>query len=119
MSFFKKVLGLDPTNAEAMLGLGMIHKRMSLIDDAIYWLSKSINCDQSNERAIIALTQAAIESQSSAEAISVLESVRDLIGENRSLVMALGKLYLREGQTKKGQELVAKALKDNQTEIAD
>ncbi len=117
LQFYKKVLVGSPHNPEAYRGIGLVHRRVGMTDEAIYWLSKSLGYDNANEKTLVALTQACLESNNVRVPIPVLERARELIGSNPVIDMALGQLYLRDGKYEEGREMVIKALDAQQLKL--
>lgn len=110
MSFYRKALALKPNDAEAMGGIGIVYRKIGMADEAIYWLGKSLSVDTENPRYLTSLTGACLESEDDERSISLLEQMKVLLGNKPALVMCLGQLYFKVGDTQKGKELVDLAL---------
>lgn len=110
MSFYRKALALKPNDPEAMGGIGSVYRKMQMADEAVYWLGKSISVDVENSKYLSSLTQACLESEDCERSISLLEQLKVLLGNKPSLVMCLGQLYFKVGNTLKGKEMVDLAL---------
>lgn len=110
LSFYRKALAIKPNDAEAMAGLGQVYRRCSMADDAVFWFGKSLSVDIENNRTLMALTQACLESEQLDRSITLLEQLKVLIGNKPSLIMTLGQLYYRVGENEKGRELVDLAM---------
>jgi tetratricopeptide (TPR) repeat protein len=119
MIFFRKALAKCPNHPESLLGIGLVHQRIGLVDEALYWLNRCLVFQNHNHRAMTALTQACLESKNTIGGISVLEQLLDSVGETPSLMMALGQLYLREGRHEEGREIMAKVLKNSPQDRPD
>ena len=94
LSFFKKVLAIMPNQVEALSGIGSVHRMIGMADDSIYWFQRALSLDMTNKTLLFELTQACLECLETQAPINVLESLRASLGEEPSLVMALGQLYL-------------------------
>ena len=110
MIFFKKALGKCPNHGNSMMGIGLIHQRIGLVDEAMFWLNKCLVSDHGNQRALTALTQACLESRNPPVGIVILEQLRDSMGEVPGVLIALGQLYMREGRVAEGRAIMAKVL---------
>lgn len=110
ITFYKKALGLDSENIEAKIGLGMSHFRNNMHNEAMYWLKKAVLSEGNDGKSLTALIQAASDCPNPAMGVSALEGVLDSIGESSRLLMALGRMYMKAGQSDKGHVLVQKAL---------
>lgn len=109
LMYFRKALALDDGDGETMLGIGLVFRRLGLNEEAIFWLEKcavSFNIPS----AIVALAQACGKLPSPAVGIAVLRRVIDQVGENHTLMMTLGQLYLSSGQAAEGHAILQKAL---------
>ena len=110
LSHFKQGLALSPNNWECMLGIGLVYKRIAMLDDAIYWIEKSIVMGAENGVAMKAMIQACNESEDLVFAIASLERVLEITGEDPLLMRGLGQIYLKAGLTDIGHEILNKYL---------
>lgn len=111
LMFFRKVLVLQPSNAEAFSGVGQVHRIVGMVEESIYWFHKAVLMNSHEEnKYILELCQAALLCEEVEKPIQVLESLDDKSLNGSPVVMALGQLYLKAGEFEKGQAMVAKAL---------
>lgn len=108
--FFRKSLALDARDGKVMLGLGLIYKRVGLLDHALFWLEKALHAEVEPRTALAALTQVCSEFPRPQIAIKCLREVIETMGEHKALLVCLGKLYLKIGMVAEGQELLGMAL---------
>jgi glycosyltransferase involved in cell wall biosynthesis len=108
--FFKKAIALKEDDGDTMLGIGLVFRRLGLNDEALFWLEKSVLAPVPPAAGIVALAQACAQTKTAAKGIAVLERVIDALGENHSLMVTLGQLYLNDGQTEEGNAILQKAL---------
>jgi glycosyltransferase involved in cell wall biosynthesis/Tfp pilus assembly protein PilF len=118
LMFFRKALALKTDDAETMLGIGLVYRRLSLTDEALYWLEKCLARESYPPSALVALTQTCMESQRAEYSIRVLERVMDIVGELSPILMTLGQLYMNNGRTAEGHALLQKALGDSKMPAA-
>lgn len=107
--FFRKVLSLRADCSEAYLGIGICYKCTGKLDESIFVLLRSLSLAQSSKRALITLVQIAYELPNTELAIEYLEQAREYVGEESTLMFALGKLYIKEGLNEYGLEAITKA----------
>ncbi len=110
LKLYKKVLARDSNNYKALLGIGLIYRRAKMHEEALFWLVKATSFQGPDKKAVFALAQACLECENDAIAIRVLEHVLDTVGEDNSLTLALGRIYLRFGMIERGKELLAKVM---------
>ncbi len=110
LTFYRKSLALKPNDPEAMGNIGVVYRKMGLADEAVYWLGKAISVDVESSKFLNALTQACLESEDVERSLSFMEQLKVLLGNKPALVMCLGQLYFKAGNTQKGKELVDLAL---------
>ena len=114
-SLYKKVLSRDPHNVDALLGMGLVHKGLGMLEDASYWLNKCLNLDADNGRALLAVTHLGLEFNDVNRGIEIMESAREIVGEVPSLILALGKLYIKGGRGEHGRQLMSQAIRGLRT----
>ena len=113
ITFYKKVLALKPNHAQALAGVGTVHRMLGMCEDAVYWFHRALSLDMSNEKLLFDLTQAMLECDEIDDSILVLESLRECIGDKQCVVMALGQMLMRAGRIEEGRLMVAKGLDDS------
>lgn len=117
MSFYRKALALKPNDADAMGSIGAVYRKLGMADEAVYWLGKSISVDIDNARYLTSLTAACLESEDDERSISLLEQLKVLLGNKPGLMMCLGQLYLKTGDTEKGKFHIDLALEATQDAV--
>lgn len=115
LGFFKQGLVLAPQDQSCMLGIGLVYKRLSMIEDALFWLEKSIALGEHSSFALKALIQTCNESQDQKQSIAVLERILESIGDQTILMNGLGNLYLKAGYTEIAHQIFAKYLETDDT----
>jgi tetratricopeptide (TPR) repeat protein len=113
ITFFRKAHALHSEDSQVMLGLGLVYKRVGLLEQAIFWFEKSVGLDAQATAALAALTQACNEHPKPTFAIEALRRTIDTIGERPSLLMTLGNILVKNGQVAEGRMLLARALDRN------
>ena len=108
-TFFKKAISFEPNSPEACLGIGLVHRSLAMLEESSYWLLRCLKLENENSRALMVLTQVVQDFDDGNFAIDCLERGRETVGEEPSLMLALGRLYIREGQSELGQSMIAKA----------
>jgi tetratricopeptide (TPR) repeat protein len=110
ITFYKKAIGLDSDSVEAMVGLGMSYFRNSMHNESMYWLKKAVLKDGGDGKALTALIQSASDCPNPEMGVSALEGVLEATEETSRLLMALGRMYMKTGQSDKGHVMVQRAL---------
>ncbi len=110
VTFFKKALAIRDDDPQTMLGFGLVYFRLKLFEEAIFWLEKAIVSNETSSASVAALVSACKECNSVPAAIEILERVVETVGEVPSLILTLGQLYIRNGKTEIGTNLLQKAL---------
>lgn len=110
LMFYRKALANKVNLVEAYIGIGFIHRRKQMHEEAIFWLSQANLFDPTNKRVLLQLTQSCLEAEDSKAATKALLQLRGSLGDEPSLIMALGQLYLKQGNHEQGQALVSQAL---------
>lgn len=108
--YFKRAQSLQDNDPQTMLGIGLVYRRLGLTDEAIFWLEKSLVHDNYPPTALAALAQVCAQVNRPGLGVRVLERAIDTVGEHRLLLMTLGQLYLNEGSTEKGHEMLRRAM---------
>ena len=112
MTFFRKALALEPKDASALFGVGMVYRRMGMNEDAIFWLGRALAASpqETAGRARSAIAQACAECTDTKVGIQALERAIDLVGEDRDLMCALGQLHIKNGEWQKGYRILDRYL---------
>jgi tetratricopeptide (TPR) repeat protein len=110
LAFFKRALAIDACDSRTILGIGLVYRRLGVLEDALYWLEQAVAQDPSAGAAVAALTQTCNQCSNIQIAIDTLTRLTDSVGDVTALVMTLGHLYIKQGQVETGTELVKKAL---------
>ena len=93
-----------------MLGIGLVYKRLGLLEEALFWLEKCVSVEDAPQAAMIALGQACMETSKPSEGIEVLERTLEVLGETAPLLMSLGQLHLKVGNAEVGNKILRRAL---------
>lgn len=109
ISFFKKSLAKCENDAGSLFGIALVHRRLSLVEEAMFWLEKGIDVEGLSPRLSALLSQTSLESSHPQKAIEVIERVMDQKKPSVSLLMTLGQLYMKIGRTEMGCDLMAQA----------
>lgn len=110
ITFFKKALALNPDDLDSMLGLGISFNRNNMHGEALYWIRKAAIAGGHDSKAMTVMIQTSMETPQIELGIAALEKVIDSIGESGRLLMSLGRLYMKDGRSVEGNDLVQKAL---------
>lgn len=108
--FLRKALALDSDNTRTMYGIGLVYRRLGLIEETLYWLEKCATGINPPPSAIIALAQTCLHSSQPDRGVQILERVIDTVGDQKTLLMALGQLYLNLGRAEQGNALLQRAM---------
>jgi protein O-GlcNAc transferase len=95
---FRRLVGLDPTNAYARLNLGKVYSLSGKHEEAIGHLRESVTLDPSNLEARMYLCNALIITGHEVDAASCLESAKQYAPNNPELLSALAMSYYRLGR---------------------
>jgi tetratricopeptide (TPR) repeat protein len=110
MAFFKRALSLAPDDVDATMGIGLVYRRLGLLDEAIFWLEKTALRGEAPKAALTALAQSCGQLNQPRRAIEILARVLDAVGDEHALLVTLGQLYLDQGMIEEGKAILAKAL---------
>ncbi len=110
LMFFRKAMAIHDNDPETMLGIGLVYRRLGLTEEALFWLERCVVQHDAPPSAVVALAQACAQMSRPQTGIMALLRVLDAIGDNHTLMMTLGQLYLNEGMTEEGNELLKRAL---------
>lgn len=118
LTFFKKALAIREDDLSSAYGIGLVYRRLGLLDEALYWLESYVLKSKKPSSAIIALAQTCAQLAPRAKAIAALERALDVIGDHHALLATLGQLYLADGQLDEGKQLLEKAMQTKQGHAA-
>ena len=110
LMFFRKAMAIHDNDPETMLGIGLVYRRLGLTEEALFWLERCVVQHDAPPSAVVALAQACAQMSRPQTGIKALLRILDAIGDNHTLMMTLGQLYLNEGMTEEGNELLKRAL---------
>ena len=116
--FFRKVLSLKPNHAEALAGIGTVYRVLGMPEESLYWLAKSFSLDTSNRSILLALTQASLQCEDLKKSYTTLVGLRQQIGDERSVLIALGQTLKKMGHDEEGRALIQKAIDADAQETA-
>ncbi len=108
LTFFRKVLTIEDKHPKALLGLGLVNKKVGLIGEAIYYLDLSIRLGANETYALTALAQSVAELKDPRLALTILEDLIGLVGEHQTLMHALGSTLIKSGDTSRGYQILDK-----------
>ena len=108
--FFRKVLAIRPYHPEALAGIGTVYRALEMPEEALYWLNKSLAVDFSNRKVLLSLTQACMECENHKLALKALEQVRLQVGDDRSILMAVGQILVKMGHHEEGKVMIQLAM---------
>jgi tetratricopeptide (TPR) repeat protein len=120
ITFYKRVLGINQESSEALLGIGVIHLRLGLYDQALHWFERSITTHKNYpSKAISLMIQACRESHNKPHVSRSLERVMEYFPEDSSVLLSLGQTYLDMGRHEQGNDLINRAIAiQNKTSIS-
>ena len=107
--FFRRALALKEDDQTTILGIGLVYRRLGLLEEALFWLEKAVGPGDST-RAIVALSQACLECSRPQSGIDVIERVIEVAGEKTPLLMSLGQLHINNGNAITGRKFLEKAM---------
>ncbi len=92
------------------MGVGLIHRRLGLNEEALYWLERSADVDGVSRTLTTAILQTGLECNKPKLSIETIERVmEEKMDTSASVLRTLAQLYLRLGDTQKSGELNEKA----------
>ena len=109
LGYYRRALALNDGDADTLLGIAMVFRRLGLHEEAVVWLEKCV-IEHNIPAATIALAQTCSQLSRVGTAIDILARVLDAVGDNHTLMTTLGHLYLNSGRTDEGHALLRKAL---------
>jgi tetratricopeptide (TPR) repeat protein len=118
LTFFKKSLAKRDGDLMSLLGIAMVHRRLTLSEESLFWLEKAVELHRDNPKAISSYVQTCLECTTTETPISSLQKLIENLGDEPTLMATLGQLYLREGNDKLGNEWIEKANKLQSNKVA-
>lgn len=118
LTFFKKALAVREDDLLCAYGIGLVYRRLGLLDEAMYWLESCVLKSKKPTSAVIALAQTCSQLTPRARGIAALERAMDVVGDHHALLTTLGQLYMAEGQVEEGKHLLEKAMQSKQGHAA-
>jgi tetratricopeptide (TPR) repeat protein len=106
LAFFRKSLGLQPNDSQAIMGIGLVYRRVKMFAETIFWLEKA--AVSGVHQALIHISQACLEHDNFSESAKVLERLIDHFGDEQCLIRSLGKIYMHAGRQELGDKLMAR-----------
>lgn len=103
-NFFSKVISLDDKYGDAYAGLSLSSLNAGMISESQYYLEQAVLKDGSKSSIIPVINKLVAANSNSKNNIKFLEKLRDIAGEDKMLITALGKLHLEYGDEVLGQE---------------
>lgn len=98
IGFFKRALAIAPNDYHATMGVGLVYRRLRMLDESIYWLQKAVELGGPESSAIGLLVQACVESSDSPSSLEALEDLRHSFGDIPSVIRGLSQVYLAQGR---------------------
>jgi tetratricopeptide (TPR) repeat protein len=92
LRFFKRALAVNPNDYQCLVGVGLVYRRLKMFGEAVFWLQKAIAVGGLESSSLGLLVQACLENSEIPEALDVLLSVRESLGEHPALMTAITKL---------------------------
>jgi glycosyltransferase involved in cell wall biosynthesis len=118
LTFFKKALAVHENDLLCAYGIGLVYRRLGLLDEAMYWLESCVLKSKKPTSAVIALAQTCSQLIPRSRGIAALERAMDVVGDHHALLATLGQLYLADGQLEEGKQLLEKAMQSKQGHAA-
>lgn len=109
MIFFRKAIALKQDDRKSQYGIGMVYRRLGLLEESLFWLEQSLIGPERPESAVIAYSQTCIQMNRPERAAERIEKAMDTVGEHPTLMMTLGQLYLTLGRIPEAQDLMSRA----------
>jgi len=92
LKLYQKVLDIDPSNIQALLGIGGIYGKLSNSSLALEYYKKALSLDSNNVAALIALGDTYTVDKNYSKAISYFQKVIAMDPNNVAALLALAKL---------------------------
>lgn len=92
LRFFKRALAIEPNDYQSLVGVGLVYRRLQMFNESVYWLQKAVAVGGLESSSLSLLVQACLENASEPNSITVLESIRETVGDHPNLSTAISKL---------------------------
>lgn len=109
MVFFRKALALKQDDRRSQYGIGLIFRRIGLLEDSLFWLEQSLIGPERPDSALVAYSQTCIQINRPEKISRRVEQVLETIGDHPTLMMTLGQLYMTMGRFPEAKDLMNKA----------
>jgi len=113
MIFFRKALALKHDDRKSQYGIGMIFRRLGLLEDSLFWLEQSMIGPDRPESAVVVYSQTCIQMNRPEKAANRIEQVLDKVGDHPTLLMTLSQLYMSMGRSAEAQDIMLRASNKN------
>ncbi len=98
VSFFSKILAIDPNHVDTLLRLGISHLREKNPQDAILLHQKALNLARDNQEVMFSLAADYEEAKRYDEALKIYQEILKRDSSNLTALMKMRDLYQRLGQ---------------------
>jgi tetratricopeptide (TPR) repeat protein len=98
-TFFKRALAIDPNDYQCLLGMGLVYRRLRMLSESAFWLTRALDFGGVDSSAFSLLIQACVESPESTISLETLESMRENYGDLPSILRGLSHVYLAHGHS--------------------
>jgi glycosyltransferase involved in cell wall biosynthesis len=109
MIFFRKALALKHDDRKSQYGIGMIFRRLGLLEDSLFWLEQSMLGPERPESAVVVYSQTCIQMNRPEKAAKRIEMTLDKVGDHPTLLMTLSQLYMSMGRSQEAQDIMTRA----------
>ncbi len=109
MIFFRKALALKHDDRKSQYGIGMIFRRLGLLEDSLFWLEQSMIGPERPESAIVVYSQTCIQMNRPEKAAKRIEQTLDKVGDHPTLLMTLSQLYMNMGRSQEAKDVMLRA----------
>lgn len=109
VGFFKRALSISPNDYHATLGVGLVYRRLKMLNESVFWLDKAVELGGPESSAIGLLVQACVESSESPTSLQALEHLRSSFGDLPLILRGLSQVYLAQGRSDEAGSLLDQA----------
>ena len=109
MIFFRKALAVKQDDRKSQYGIGMIFRRLGLLEDSLFWLEQSMIGPERPESAVVVYSQTCIQMNRPEKAAKRIEQTLDKVGDHPTLLMTLSQLYMTMGRSQEAQDIMLRA----------
>jgi glycosyltransferase involved in cell wall biosynthesis/Tfp pilus assembly protein PilF len=109
MIFFRRALALKHDDRRSQYGIGMIFRRLGLLEDSLFWLEQSMIGPERPESAVVVYSQTCIQMNRPEKAAKRIEQTLDKVGDHPTLLMTLSQLYMNMGRSQEAQDIMLRA----------